>query len=448
MDTETAQSARGGAPSAQLGGAGQSALDLQVVVSHERLPALAEEQACYALLSVSLHRGARYERLPLNVCLLLDHSTSMNGARLQSARDAARHIVDRLRPEDSLGLVAFSDRADVLLPAQRNVDKAMAKAIASTLQPAGGTELFQGLGAGIREVVRGRTKTSINHLILLTDGRTYGDEQGCLELARWAGERQIGISPLGIGDDWNEELLDQVAALSGGRSEYIDSPRRVVGAFEAVISQLNRVIARQSSLCIVPQSSVTLHEAHQVAPDIQSLASTRDSETPAVMLGPLGWGPGKVVLMEFRIRDAAPGSRTLARVGVEADVPGVPEGRLSGTVDVVVEVVSVANAVGGVRISNSEIPAAILNALARVALFKMQEKMVGDVKAGQIESATQRLEVMATRLAAIGEMGLARSAMLEAGHMARAGTLSPTGRKKMRYGTRALSMIPKEVDNG
>jgi Ca-activated chloride channel family protein len=114
----------------------------------------------------------------------------------------------------------------------------------------------------------------------------------------------------------------------------------------------------------------------------------------------------------------------------------------------VVEVVSVANAVGGVRISNSEIPAAILNALARVALFKMQEKMVGDVKAGQIESATQRLEVMATRLAAIGEMGLARSAMLEAGHMARAGTLSPTGRKKMRYGTRALSMIPKEVDNG
>jgi hypothetical protein len=71
-----------------------------------------------------------------------------------------------------------------------------------------------------------------------------------------------------------------------------------------------------------------------------------------------------------------------------------------------------------------------------------------DLERGQIEKASQRLETMATRLLNIGENELAKAALLEAGRLVRIGNLSPEGRKKIRYGTRGLSMLPKEIIRG
>jgi Mg-chelatase subunit ChlD len=191
----------------------------------------------------------------LNLSLVLDRSTSMQGMRLQQVKEATRQIIDKLQPEDALSLVVFSDRAEVLLPSQHNVDKAMAKSIASTIQPSGGTEMLQGLLSGLSEIERNQSDTSVNHLILLTDGQTYGDEQGCLEEAEAAGNRQISLSTMGIGSDWNEDLLDQMAALSGGVSTYIDSPRKVVDIFKDTVRSLGLVVARELVMSINPHPS-------------------------------------------------------------------------------------------------------------------------------------------------------------------------------------------------
>jgi Ca-activated chloride channel homolog len=455
MDRQAAQSLPVGGASAQLDVSNQSALDLQVLTSHERLPVLVEEQAFYALLSLVLRRNVPLEPLPLNLCLVIDRSTSMQGARLHAVQEATRHIIDRLRSDDSLALVVFNDRADVLLPAQRNVDRAMVKAALSVVQPAGGTELLQGLGAGMREVVRGRTRTSLNHVVLLTDGRTYGDAQGCLDLARWAGEHQIGISPMGIGEDWNEDLLDEVAQLSGGRSDYIDTPRRVLEILDDAISHLTRVLARQVTLHIAPGAGVVVHEAFQVVPDIRRLSTPATPVAPGAsvgvepphVLGSLGAGQRRVVLVEFRIQDARPGRQPVAGIRVEADIPGRSGDQASAMADLAVEMVPHSGTAGAFRISSSDIPNAIPNALAKVALLKMQERVSSDLAAGQLDDATQRLEALAVRLGAFGEMDLARSAVLEAGQLARTGVLSPEGRKKIRYGTRGLSLIPQGEDH-
>jgi hypothetical protein len=92
-----------------------------------------------------------------------------------------------------------------------------------------------------------------------------------------------------------------------------------------------------------------------------------------------------------------------------------------------------------------EIPPTIVTALGKLAIFKMQEKAMTDLESGQISAATQRLETMATRLLNLGETDLARAALLEAGRLARTGDLSAEGRKKIRYGTRSLSILPKEI---
>jgi Ca-activated chloride channel family protein len=419
---------------------GQSALSVQVLTSHTQLPVLDDPQALYALVSLSLRADAALDTLPLNLCLVLDHSTSMQGPRQQAVQAATRRIVDRLRANDSLSLVVFNDRADVLLPARRNVDKAMVKAALSVVQPAGGTELLQGLGAGIREVVRGRTKTSLNYVVLLTDGRTYGDEAGCMELAKWAGEHQIQITAMGIGEDWNEDMLDEVARLSGGRAFYIDAPQRVPVILDDAIRDLTHVAVRQCTLRVVVGPSTTLHEAYMVAPEVRRLSPTAEDQ-PSAWLGPLGAGERHLMLLEFHIQAAAPpGRQSLASVRVEADMPGRPSVQSTATAEVMVELVPHTETGSIWRMSRAGVPSAIPSALARVALFRMQEKVGAELAAGRTDAATQRLEAMAVRLAAMGEMDLARSAMLEAGQMARTGMLSPEGRKKIRYGTRALSL--------
>ena len=411
-----------------------SALSLRAIPSHSTLLSIPEEQAYYILLNVTPASDLPTSRLPLNICLVLDRSTSMQGMRLQQVKEATRQIIDKLQPEDALSLVVFSDRAEVLLPSQRNVDKAMAKSIASTIQPSGGTEMLQGLLVGLNEIERNQSETSVNHLILLTDGQTYGDEQGCLEQSEAAGRRQISLSTMGIGSDWNEDLLDQMAALSGGISTYIDSPRKVVDIFKDTVRSLGLVVARELVMSINPRSGIRLHEAFQITPHIRRLESRGDK----MVLGPLGTDQGKAILMEFRIQGLPVDEHRLMRITVEGDVPGQANRRSW-------EWVELKALISKTPDPDADIPPPIVTALGKLAIFKMQEKAMADLEAGEISAATQRLETMATRLLNLGETDLARAALLEAGRLARTGDLSAEGRKKIRYGTRALSILPKEI---
>lgn len=411
-----------------------SALTLRAIASHKTLLAIPEEQAYYVLLNVTPAGDLPTSRLPLNLCLVLDRSTSMQGMRLQQVKEATRQIIDKLQPDDALGLVVFSDRSEVLLPSQRNVDKAMAKSIASTIQPGGGTEMLQGLLAGLEEIERNRSDTSVNHLILLTDGQTYGDEQGCLEQAEVAGQRQISLSTMGIGSDWNEDLLDQMAALCGGVSTYIDSPRKVVDIFKETVRNLGMVVARELVMTINPRPGIRLQEAFQITPHIRRLEARGDK----MVLGPLGTDQGKAVLMEFRVQGLPLNEQRLMRITIEGDVPSQASRRSWEWVELTARLSEAPD-------PEADIPPPIVTALGKLAIFKMQEKAMKDLEAGEISAATQRLETMATRLLNLGETDLARAALLEAGRLARTGDLSPEGRKKIRYGTRALSILPKEI---
>ncbi|MGQ9502262.1 MAG: vWA domain-containing protein [Anaerolineae bacterium] len=424
-------------------------LHLRVFRSHDYLPVRAEEQAYYVLLNVALRQDLSYERVPLNLCLVLDRSTSMSGIRLQAMREGVQRIIDHISSDDVLSIVVFNDRAEVLLPPQSNINRARVKAMVSTIQPAGGTELLQGLGAGIREAMRGKSARSLNHLILLTDGHTYGDEQGCLEMAKWAGQNHISMSLMGLGEDWNEALLDQMATLSGGRSIYVDSPRKVSEVFEQIVNLLSGATSHQTLLHVMTGPSVTLHEVFQITPEIQRVATATTDRGYTARLGLLGRDAERELLMEFRVHDMKPGVWTIASLDLEIAAPGGIESDKLCHEQITLNVEGFSpESPDAPRISSSRIPAAIPNALIRVVLFKMHERAIADLEAGRIDAATQRLETMAGRLAAIGEVELARVAMLEAGQLARTGALSPEGRKKIHYGTRALSLTLRGKGHG
>ncbi|MCB0194298.1 MAG: VWA domain-containing protein [Anaerolineae bacterium] len=413
---------------AQKGLDRSSALSLQTITSEKTLRPLDTEQAFYVLLDIMPIADLPSARLPINLALVIDRSTSMKGKRLQQVKEAIHYIIDNLQPEDSLSLVTFSDRAQVLLPSQRNIDKAMAKSMVSTIQPGGATEMFSGLVAGLEQIKSYWSKTSVNHLILLTDGHTYGDEKDCVEHAQWAGANQINLSTIGIGNDWNEDLLDRMATVSDGTSVYIDSPEKVKNIFGQTLHSLESVLARQLKMTVNLTANVRLHEVYQIKPQITCL----EAQGQTIMLGALSAKQEKSILMEFRIQELAPGERRLMRLTVEGDMPGQSKLRPWDWVELNVNIQETPGA-------DFRIPSPITEGLKNLAIYKMQEKVQTDIIAGQVKKATQRLEIIATRLLDLGEVELSRAAMLEAGQLARTSTLSEEGRKKIRYGTRALS---------
>jgi len=80
--------------------------------------------------------------------------------------------------------------------------------------------------AGLGELDKALAPNRISRMLLLTDGQTFGDEEACKKLGKQAGSQGIVVSALGLGDDWNEDLLDEVAEASGGKATLSTRPTR------------------------------------------------------------------------------------------------------------------------------------------------------------------------------------------------------------------------------
>ena len=420
----------------QRGLEGPVPLLLRVTPSQEALPSLGESQVLYVMAELAASDQIEAQRLPLNLCLVLDRSTSMKGGRLQQVKEAARFIVDRMEPNDVLTLVSFSDRANLVLQGTRGIDKAAARTAINSIQSGGGTEILQGLELGLNRVREWHNEESISHLILLTDGQTYGDEDQCLEAAKAAGADKISLTLMGVGSDWNDKLLDEMARLSGApdASVYIDSTSKIAEAFHARIDGLGNIFARDLVMSVHLAPQITMKEIFRVSPQINRLYST-DGQ---IGLGSLETERPQAVMLEMVIPSLSPGAHRLLHIEVEGRVPAVGEQpvRTQYTLQMPFNL----------ELSRrSPVPPDIVAAMGKLAIFKMQERVMQDIEMGYIEPAVSRLKTMATRLLDIGEVELARAALLEAGRLAQTGSLSSAGRKKIRYGTRELTIVPKEV---
>jgi Ca-activated chloride channel family protein len=181
----------------------------------------------YALLEAEPSASAAEAAdVPLNLCLALDRSTSMTGEKMDVAKAAAIRMVRMLRPQDLFSLVVFGDRADVLLASGLRRDSNQSQSRIQAIQAGGATEIYRGLEAAMAGSRRGLEPSRGSHLILLTDGHTYGDEQACLMLADDAARLNISISGLG-GQRLNDVFLDELVGRTGGNSTYVSSPQEI-----------------------------------------------------------------------------------------------------------------------------------------------------------------------------------------------------------------------------
>ena len=403
-------------------------LEQKIFFSRQGLLKLDEQQIIYIIIDFSIPTDAeKRPEPPLNLCLVLDRSTSMQGSNMDVVKDTAIRIMHKLKPQDMFSVVAFSDRAETIIPATHVTELGKQEARIQMLQPSGGTEIFSGLEQGYNEIIRNVSRSQVNHIILLTDGHTYGDENNCISLAKNAATRGIGISGLGIGSEWNDNFLDKLATLTGGSSMYVPRPQDIQHALMDKFSQLGKAYAEETRLEFDTQAGVEIRYAFRLQPE----AGLLSSESPT-MLGPISWNGSLKILMEFLIQPEA-----LQQSAVTL---------LNGKMFVLLSDQSPPEEPIPIRLVRPVLegtnldppPIEIVDALSRLNCYRLQEQARLEATAGDYEQAAEHLTRLATHLLAQGERGLAKTALMEAENLQREKSFSQQGGKEIKYGTRAL----------
>ncbi|HZS18790.1 MAG TPA: VWA domain-containing protein [Candidatus Udaeobacter sp.] len=192
------------------------------------------------------------ERPPLNIALVLDRSGSMAEARkLPFTVEAAREVIQNMSERDVLSIVAFSDRAVVLSPAGRVVNKAFLLHRLDEVTPGGYTDISAGLLEGIAQIDSQRADGQVQHVLLLTDGianRGVTTPDGLSKLVAKADARGIGFSTFGCGTEFNEKRLAEMANAGGGRYTYVKDPEQIPTAFVEELHGLLEVAAQNATI--------------------------------------------------------------------------------------------------------------------------------------------------------------------------------------------------------
>ena len=410
----------------------------QVIESKKVVYPLAEPQVIYMLADI--HPDPRADEIKqresnLNLTLVLDQSNSMTGARIERVKVAAHQIIDSLGENDILSVVVFNDRAEIIIPATRVTDKPALKAKVSLINASGGTEIFQGLSAGMNQVKQYLGPKLVNHIILLTDGHTFGDQDKCLELASKAALDGVGISAMGLGHDWNDQFLDEISSRTGGASSFISSVGTVVKFMNEHVRNLSNSFAERMLLSVATDPDVQLESAFKLSPHPQPLSI----EGGNIVLGGLPKNRPISVLLQFQVPGNMPeGQRHFARLIVSGEILANTNAQFYMVRDPLFEITKDTSI-------RQEPPTSILDALSKLTLYRLQERAQDALDKGDINEATRRLENLATRLIELGKTELANEAMTEAKRVKMTHQLSTGGRMTIKYQTRHLLANETEV---
>lgn len=397
--------------------------------SRENLANLHEPQLVYALLEFFplTEKLEDFPSPPLNLCLAIDRSTSMKGQNLDIVKATAIQLLKRLRPQDNFSLVVFSDEAETLIPSTSDGEISKFEARIQMLQTSGGTEIYNGLAAAYREVKHSYNDSSINHIILLTDGRTYGDEDRCLDLADEAMKHHIGISGLGIGSDWNDIFIDELARRTGGSSIFVSNPQEIQKLLTEKFDNLWQIYAQNVTIEFKQTENVDLRYAFRLQPELGLLSL----ESP-LNLGPLLRTGGLQILMEFLI-SSTENANMIELFEGQVIVNTATQRKPNTNFPIRLN--------RPVRMNSSPPeppPLEIIQALSRLTLYRLQEQARLEVAAGAFDQATQHLQKLATHLLQQGNRELARTVLLEAETLKENRSYSDDGEKRIKYGTRSL----------
>ena len=190
---------------------------------------------------------------PINLALVLDRSGSMAGAKLEKARQAAAVAIDQLGADDLFSLVVYDDEVEVLIPPQRVKDREDMKRTISGIRDGGSTALYAGVEKGAAQLRKYFDKEKVNRVVLLSDGIANVGPSSPSALAKLGKELRgegFGVTTVGLGDDYNEDLMTALAEASRANYYYVKDAEKLPGVFRDELGTVKNAVARNVQITI------------------------------------------------------------------------------------------------------------------------------------------------------------------------------------------------------
>ncbi len=307
-------------------------LRLDTRISHEFVP-VGSPTTVHATVRVS---GADVEvsgeRAPLNVALVVDRSTSMSGGKFEQAIRASHLLVDMLGPNDRLAIVSYgsdvSTMSSSLLATSAN--KELLHNAVAQIRLSGSTNLSGGLQRGMELIVPHNRDETINRVLLLSDGHANAGVttvEGLSQLAARGLERGVSLTTMGIGLDYNENIMTAMAKNGAGNYYFIENEEAIAGMFRQEWNGLASTVARNTVLKLKTAPGVELLSVH-------GFASSTKGDTTTIKLSEFYARQEKDVLVELAVSPQGTGSRPIMTSRLTFDDVTQDDKRVSSSVTV------------------------------------------------------------------------------------------------------------------
>lgn len=375
-----------------------------------------ESAATYALVKLIPSGGGAQRPMNLNIALALDVSGSMyeedgtGVSRLQRVQDAAVNALEMLNADDSISIIGFGYNASVLLPPTKIAEKekivdVIRKIDMFDVDP-GGTAMDEGMALAMQELEKIAGPGRLSQIVVLTDGETSG-EQNCKTLAKKCSEKKINLSLMGVGTDWKEALIKELATLSNGKWYYIDVEKKESAAeiFAKEFESLASAGFLDVELHLRPMKDIKLKRVRQVAPEIKELTLEEPEERHLVAkLGTLQHDSTSKYILDLSVPKRPDGKFVIAQLEVTYDI-GSGQRESSGQVPI--ELTYTAAGPGYVN-------AEVMRHIDDIQLKEMSDVLGKALESGDMEQAKKAAEQMEKKGELMGKRAAKKTILAKA----------------------------------
>ncbi|MFN3649138.1 MAG: VWA domain-containing protein [Armatimonadota bacterium] len=265
--------------------------------------------------------GARQERLSSDGESAVGVSLKLP-TKLDQAIEAAHRLIDdaRLEPDDRITLIHFDDRAETLVPLTPVSDRQrLHEAVDSLRKFSGGTHMGKGMRRAEEQLTALPAEVA-KRAVLLTDGKAFDDEE-CRALAPRFAAANIPIIAIGIGEEYNDDLMRDLSEATQGRPYHLQQMEQLAQILDAEVGTSVKEVVTDLQASVAAVRGVTLDSFTRVYP---SLSEVTLAEQP-YRLGNIAAGDYTVFVLELTVSgvERPPSRARLARLGLAGHVPGL-----------------------------------------------------------------------------------------------------------------------------